>query len=83
MCPMATRSDELRRDVLALSEAERADLAAELLVSLEPPTDDDPSVALSLWGTEIERRARRVLTGGTEGEDWTVVRQRLANTLGK
>ncbi len=80
---MVTRSDELRRDALALTEAERAHLVAELLVSLEPPSDDDPSVTQSLWGTEIERRARRVLMGGTQGEDWAVVRQRLAHALDK
>jgi len=80
---MAIRSDDLRRAALALSADERADLAAELLVSLEAPTDDDPSVIRSLWGAEIERRARRVIAGGAEGQDWNVVRQRLADTLGE
>jgi Putative addiction module component len=80
---MSTKSEELRRDALALSDVERAHLAAELLVSLEPAADDDPTVALSLWGTEIERRARRVLAGASEGQDWKIVRQRVADTLGK
>jgi hypothetical protein len=79
---MALRSDDLRRAALALSADERADLAAELLVSLEAPTDEDPSVIRSLWGAEIERRARRVIAGGAESQDWNVVRQRLADTLG-
>ena len=77
------KSDELRREALALSDVERADLAAELLVSLESPTDEDPSVVRSVWGAEIERRARRVLAGGAEGKDWKIVRQRLADTLGE
>jgi hypothetical protein len=79
---MAIRSDDLRRAALALSADERADLAAELLVSLEAPTDEDPSVIRSLWGAEIERRARRVISGDAESQDWNVVRQRLADTLG-
>lgn len=79
---MTDRSDDLRRAVLALPDVERADLAAELLASLESPADDDlPSVRLA-WGAEIERRARRVRAGGVEGQDWSVVRQRLADTLG-
>ena len=79
---MAIRSDDLRRAALALSADERAGLAAELLVSLEAPTDEDPSVIRSLWGAEIERRARRVIAGDAESQDWKVVRQRLADTLG-
>ena len=77
---MAAKSDELRRE--ALSDVERADLAAELLVSLESVPDEDPSVVRSLWGAEIEGRARRVLAGDAEGQDWNLVRQRLADTLG-
>jgi hypothetical protein len=79
---MAIKSDELRREALALPDIERADLAAELLASLESPTDEDPSVVRSLWAAEIERRARRVTSGDVKGQDWTVVRQRLADTLG-
>jgi hypothetical protein len=80
---MATKSEELRRDALALSDVERAHLAAELLVSLEPAADDDPAAALSLWASEIERRARRVMTGASEGQDWKIVRQRVADALDK
>jgi hypothetical protein len=52
-------------------------------VSLEPAADDDPTVAMSLWGTEIERRARRVLAGASDEQDWKIVRQRVADTLDK
>jgi hypothetical protein len=75
--------DELRREALALPDSERADLAAELLVSLEAPTDDDPAVVESLWGAEIERRARRVIAGDAPTRDWNVVRQGLADALGE
>jgi hypothetical protein len=80
---MAMKSEELLREALALSEVERADLATELLVSLESLADEDPSVASSLWGTEIERRARRVVAGSAESQDWKIVRQRLVDTLGR
>jgi hypothetical protein len=80
---MATKSEDLRREALGLSEAERADLAADLLASLETPTaDEDPSVARSLWGAEIERRARRAVAGDATTEDWNVVRKRLTDALG-
>ena len=79
---MAIDSDDLRRKALALSEVERVDLAAELLVSPEAPTDEDPSVIRSSWAAEIERRARRVLAGEAASQDWTTVRQRLADALG-
>lgn len=79
---MAIRSDDLRRAALALAADERADLAAELLVSLEARPDEDPSVIRSLWGAEIERRARRAIAGDAESQDWNVVRQRLADSLG-
>ena len=79
---MAIHPDDLRREALALPEVERADLAAELLVSLDAPTDEDLSVIRSSWAVEIERRARRVLAGEAASQDWTTVRQRLADALG-
>lgn len=80
---MAMKSDELHKEALALSSADRAHLAAELLISLEPPADDDPTLVMSLWGTEIERRARRAMADGAEGQDWKIVRQRAADILDK
>lgn len=79
---MAMHSSDLRREALALPELERADLAADLLVSLEAPTDEDPSVIRSSWAAEIERRARRVMAGEAASQDWATVRQRLADALG-
>lgn len=60
---------------------ERADVAAELLASLgEPPGDDGPETAVA-WAAEIERRARRVLSGRSSGEPWEVVRARVVRRL--
>ena len=72
-------SEGLRREALALSEVERADLAAELLVSLEEPESADDVRARSEWSAEIERRARRVIAGGASSQSWPAVRQRVAD----
>jgi hypothetical protein len=62
-------------------------VAAELLASLDAPSGDDlvsPDDSASvrnLWSQELERRARRVLSGAAVGEDWARVRQRLADEL--
>ena len=78
---MAINPDELRREALALPDDDRADLAAELLVSLEASTDEDPSATRSAWGAEIERRARLVMAGEATTHNWTTVRQQVADTL--
>jgi len=64
-----------------LPDPERADLVAELLASLDEPTDGDPGTASAQWRDELERRGKRVLTGDSGGEDWDSLRQRLADTL--
>ncbi len=80
---MATTSEDLRRQALALPNVERADLAAQLLISLEDPAVDDPVQVRTEWATEIERRAQRVLIGDANSQDWTTVRQQLAESLGE
>lgn len=78
---MAMGADDLWREALALSEVERADLAADLLASLDEPTAEEPAQVRSRWSEEIERRARRVMAGDVATEDWATVRQRLADEL--
>ena len=51
---------QLREQVLGLSERERAELALDLIRSLDG--EPDPSAARK-WAAEIERRAREVLDG--------------------
>jgi hypothetical protein len=55
----SARVQQLLAEVSKLTEAERAELEAELLA-------DDPAVARA-WGEEIDRRAKRVLGGDTSG----------------
>ena len=60
---MAMRTEDVRRQALALADDERAELAADLLASLEGPAgavDDGLKVA---WAEEIERRALAVISG--------------------
>ncbi len=63
---MTQRTQELLREALALPADERADVAAQLLASL-----DDEDIATeeieAAWALEIEKRARRVLSGESDG----------------
>jgi hypothetical protein len=78
---VTNQAQALLQEVLALPEEERADVAAELLASLDAPSPDDPATVRNLWAQELEARARRMLSGEAPGEDWATVRQRLADKL--
>lgn len=77
---MTDKAQEVLREALALPLQERADVAAELLASLDSPAED-PAEVEAAWAAEIERRARRVLAGDTAGEPWDDVRRRIADDL--
>ena len=79
---MSSEAEAVLREALALSGDDRADLAAMLLASLDEPGADDPETVRGLWAQELRGRARRVLTGETPTEDWTDLRQRVADQLG-
>ena len=72
---MTSRAQELLREALTLPASERADVAAELLASLEDE-ETDPADIEAAWATEIEKRARRVLGGESAGIPWEEVRRR-------
>lgn len=74
---MTSQAQELLRAALALPVNDRADVAAELLASLDEPADTDRQAVEEAWAHEIERRARRVLAGESAGEPWGDVRARL------
>ncbi len=59
---------------LELDLDERAELAAELLASLDGAPDDDAEAA---WATEIERRAERARSCKDPGRPWPEVRERI------
>ncbi len=60
---------------LALPAQDRAELAHDLLRSLDGDSDPDAAQA---WLAEIERRAAEVEAGTAVLHDWAVVRERLA-----
>lgn len=68
-------------DALRLREEERAELAAEVLASLDCPADPDAETA---WETEIRRRIDAIDSGAMEFEPWGAVKQRIEKeTLGR
>jgi putative addiction module component (TIGR02574 family) len=73
--------DALLQEALKLPTQDRADVAAELLASL----DEEPAAAASevekAWAREIERRARRVLAGESPGVAWEEVKRKLEDRL--
>ena len=78
---MSPRAQELLREAMTLPVKERADLAAELLASLDDAASEDPAEVEAAWAAEIERRARRVMTGETAGIPWEDVRRRAEAAL--
>jgi Putative addiction module component len=68
---------ELRQQAIALPLQERAELANELLLSLETPKNDDTSV---LWAEESERRFEQYKQSGKSVKASEVLR-RLAQRL--
>jgi putative addiction module component (TIGR02574 family) len=75
--------EALLQEALKLPHTERADIAAELLASLDEEPADSLEEVEKAWAAEIERRARRVLAGESEGVPWEQVKQRIERRLAK
>ena len=67
---MAGELRDTRGAALSLPLNERAELAADLLASLDGEPDEDVEAA---WAAEIERRIRRIHAAGSTGRDWTEI----------
>ena len=68
-------------EALRLGEHERAELAAEVLASLDGPADADADAA---WEAEIRRRIAAIDAGEIELEPWDAVKRRIEKeTLGR
>ena len=61
-------------DALRLEPDARAEVAAELLASLDGPADPDAEAA---WDAEIERRIRAIEAGTIRLESWSEVKRRI------
>ncbi len=76
---MATEPFErLRSEILGLSEAERAELAHDLVLSLDAPRDDGVEDA---WDREITRRISEIDHGQAESIDRSEFRERMRAKL--
>ncbi|HET9408562.1 MAG TPA: addiction module protein [Candidatus Sulfotelmatobacter sp.] len=64
---------ELLKHALTLSEKERAELASNLIDSLDPTVDPDAEVA---WQAEIARRLEEIETGQVKTIPWDEVRRK-------
>ena len=78
---MTSRAQELLREALKLPVEERADVAAELLASLDEAPAQSAGAVEAAWAHEIEPRARRVMNGESAGEPWEDVRERVVQRL--
>ncbi len=75
---MTSRSHRLLSDALLLPEKERAELAGQIIASLDGPPDPDSE---SLWAEEVARRIREFEKDPSRAEDWQVVKARLQRDL--
>jgi hypothetical protein len=80
---MSIDSEGVLREALTLPSRERAEIAAELLASLDEPVSDDAEAVRGAWAEELEQRARRVLSGEDAGEPWKELRDRSRNKLAR
>jgi putative addiction module component (TIGR02574 family) len=71
---MTQRSLEILEKALALTEEERAELAASLVESLDPTIDAD---AESAWQQEIARRADQLNSGKDKTIPWEQVQAQV------
>ena len=71
---MMPKKKLLLDEALRLPEGDRAELAAELIKSLDGSPDTDVDAA---WAREIERRCAAVDAGEAVTSDWEAVRSRI------
>jgi hypothetical protein len=70
MKPMMDAATKVLQEALQLPEIVRAEIAAELIASLDRDRDENVQRA---WAEEITRRADAVRRGDLRGEDWRPV----------
>jgi len=74
--PKAVR--DVLADALRLEPESRAEVAAELLASLDGPADADAEAA---WDAEIERRIADIESGAIRLEPWEDVKRRIERDI--
>jgi putative addiction module component (TIGR02574 family) len=71
---MTEAARALLANALRLDEDARAEIAAELLASLDGPSDPDAEAA---WAAEIDRRVSAIESGTAVLESWEDVKSRI------
>jgi putative addiction module component (TIGR02574 family) len=71
---MPKTANDVLADALRLEPDSRAEVAAELLASLDGPVDPDAEAA---WNVEIERRIAEIEAGTVRLEPWSEVKRRI------
>jgi len=71
---MPKNANDVLADALRLEPDSRAEIAAELLASLDGPADPDAEAA---WDAEIERRIAAIEAGTVRLEPWSEVKSRI------
>lgn len=75
---MTKAAESVLANTLRLGPAERAELASELLASLDGPADADAEAA---WAAEIRRRGEAIDAGTIELEPWDDVKRRIEREI--
>ena len=75
---MPKTATDVLADALRLEPDARAEVAAELLASLDGPADPDAEAA---WDAEIERRIEAIEAGTIRLEPWPEVKRRIERDL--
>ncbi|MCE9551857.1 MAG: addiction module protein [Planctomycetes bacterium] len=71
---MNAAAKKLLSDALALSDSDRAELAAELISSLDAGQEADDSL-VGDWSSEVERRLRELDEGTVAATPWSEARK--------
>jgi putative addiction module component (TIGR02574 family) len=75
---MTKATETVLANALRLDADERAELAAELLASLDGPADPDAEAA---WACEIRNRVHALEEGSAELEAWEDVKRRIETEI--
>jgi putative addiction module component (TIGR02574 family) len=75
---MTKATESVLANALRLNARARAEIAAELIASLDGPADPD---AAAEWDKEIKRRVDALEAGAEKLEPWESVKRRIATDI--
>jgi putative addiction module component (TIGR02574 family) len=75
---MTKATESVLAEALRLDTKDRAEIAIELLASLDGPADPDAAAA---WEKEIQRRVDALEAGTEQLESWESVKRRIATDI--